>query len=141
MTYRDDNEQLRAKVAELQQALQQASLHPYRPSRLHFTAIFCVGIWIGVTVYSVSSGVAGCAHDIAVCRECPAPRCPDAPVTPLGEQCEAVCEGVGMRQIAHFNHNNEWYSCTCIGPGRWCEFHSDQQYPGNGARLFCGDAR
>lgn len=67
--------------------------------------------------------------------ECPA--CPDAPVTPLGEQCTNVCSALGMRQIAHFDHGN-MYTCTCAGRGSFCNFASPHEGPGaSAAQLDC----
>jgi hypothetical protein len=99
-----------------------------------------IGIFLGTFVYGLSLSTAGCAHDIAVCSECPAPQCPQAPETKLGVQCDTLCNGLDMRQIAHFDHG-DWYSCTCVAAGRMCEFHSDSRYPGNGAHFYCTESR
>ena len=133
MTYRDETETLRARVMELEAQIASA---PRRSAR-GMLAFFCFSVWVGVAVFSVASGFAGCAHDIETCLECPTQG--SAPTPSLAEQCDTICAGAGLRQVAHFDHDT-WYSCSCLAAGRWCEFHSDRRI-GDGAHMSCSDTR
>jgi hypothetical protein len=81
-------------------------------------------------------------HDELVCPSPPEhlapPACPPPPEpTSLTQECDSICEGFGLRHVAHdheVRNGHHGIRCICIEHRRSCAWHSD-----DGA-LHCWDA-